>query len=167
MIDHQHLRCSLMTQWQRILLQCRRPRFDPWVRKVPWRRTWQPTLGFWIPGIEEPGGLQSTGSQWVEHDWSEGACRRTHIHTLGSKLVPWNLLQNEVSGTIKKFSVYKSKASEPGAIRKKAISTGYSSCHFLLLLQQIFNSNTENSAEYLAKTRVLSVTSDLPGSIWH
>ena len=26
-----------------ICLQCRRPRFDPWVRKIPWRRQWQPT----------------------------------------------------------------------------------------------------------------------------
>ena len=24
-------------------LQCRRPGFDPWVRKIPWRRKWQPT----------------------------------------------------------------------------------------------------------------------------
>ena len=24
-------------------------RFDPWVRKVPWRRKWQPTLVF-LPG---------------------------------------------------------------------------------------------------------------------
>ena len=24
-------------------MQCRRPRFDPWVRKIPWRRKWQPT----------------------------------------------------------------------------------------------------------------------------
>ena len=27
----------------------RRPGFDPWVRKVPWRRAWQPTPGF-LPG---------------------------------------------------------------------------------------------------------------------
>ena len=26
--------------------QCRRPRFDPWVRKIPWSRKWQPILGF-------------------------------------------------------------------------------------------------------------------------
>ena len=56
MIDHQHLRCSLMAQWQRILLHCRRPRFDPWVRKFPWRRTWQLTLGF-LSG--ESQGLRS------------------------------------------------------------------------------------------------------------
>ena len=33
----------------RIRLQCGRPRFDPWVEKIPWRRAWQPTPVFW-PG---------------------------------------------------------------------------------------------------------------------
>ena len=37
-----------LRQW-RICLQCSRPRFDPWVRKIPWRRAWQPTLVF-LPG---------------------------------------------------------------------------------------------------------------------
>ena len=27
----------------RICRQCRRPRFDPWVRKIPWRGEWLPT----------------------------------------------------------------------------------------------------------------------------
>ena len=26
--------------------QCKRLRFDPWVRKIPWRRKWEPTLVF-------------------------------------------------------------------------------------------------------------------------
>ena len=37
---------------KRICLQYRRHRghgFDPWVRKIPWRRAWQPTLVF-LPG---------------------------------------------------------------------------------------------------------------------
>ena len=29
--------------------QCRRPKFDHWVRKIPWRREWLPTPGF-LPG---------------------------------------------------------------------------------------------------------------------
>ena len=29
--------------------QCRRPGFDPWVGKIPWRRKWQPTPVF-LPG---------------------------------------------------------------------------------------------------------------------
>ena len=32
-----------------ICLQCGRPRFDPGVGKIPWRRKWQPTLVF-LPG---------------------------------------------------------------------------------------------------------------------
>ena len=53
--------------------QCRRRKrrgFDPWVGKIPWRRKRQPTLVFLpgeIPWTEEPGGLQSTGSQSVGH----------------------------------------------------------------------------------------------------
>ena len=41
-----------MSQWSRIRLQCRRRRrleFDPWARKIHWRRKWQPTPVF-LPG---------------------------------------------------------------------------------------------------------------------
>ena len=31
---------SLSPSW----LQCRRPGFDPWVGRIPWRREWQHTL---------------------------------------------------------------------------------------------------------------------------
>ena len=36
-------RASLVTQMVKNRLQCRRPGFDPWVRKTPWRREWLPT----------------------------------------------------------------------------------------------------------------------------
>ena len=32
-----------------VCLQCRRPGFDPWVGKIPWRRKWQSTPVF-LPG---------------------------------------------------------------------------------------------------------------------
>ena len=32
-----------------VCLQCGRPGFDPWVRKIPWRWKWQPTPIF-LPG---------------------------------------------------------------------------------------------------------------------
>ena len=32
--------------------QCRRHGFKPWVRKIPWRRKWQPTSVF-LPGISQ------------------------------------------------------------------------------------------------------------------
>ena len=49
----------------------RRFRFDPWVGKTPWRRKWQPTLGF-LPG-ESHGqrslaGYSPWGHRWVRHD---------------------------------------------------------------------------------------------------
>ena len=36
-------------RWYRICVQCRRPRFDPWVRKISWRWEWLPTPGL-LPG---------------------------------------------------------------------------------------------------------------------
>ena len=45
--NHFHLLTSSIfpggSDGKSICLQCRRPRFDPWVRKIPWRRKWQPT----------------------------------------------------------------------------------------------------------------------------
>ena len=46
--------------------------FNPWVRKIPWSRKWQPSPISWT---EEPGGLQSRGSQGVGHN------RATHTKT--------------------------------------------------------------------------------------
>ena len=47
--------------------------FNPWVRKIPWRRALQPTPSF-LPGesqwMEEPGSLQSNESPRVRHGWS-------------------------------------------------------------------------------------------------
>ena len=40
---------SLVAQTVRIHLQCGRPRFDPWVGKIPWRRRRQPAPVF-LPG---------------------------------------------------------------------------------------------------------------------
>ena len=41
-----YLTASSMAQQYRICLQCKRHGFDPWVRKIPWRRKWQPTPVF-------------------------------------------------------------------------------------------------------------------------
>ena len=51
--------------------QCSRHKwhgFIPWIRKMPWRRAWQPAPAL-LPGEshgQEPGGLQSVESQRVE-----------------------------------------------------------------------------------------------------
>ena len=47
-------------------LQCRRPGFDPWVGKIPWRKEWQPTAIF-LPGeFHEQRSLAG---------YSPGACK--------------------------------------------------------------------------------------------
>ena len=66
---------SPVAQQQRICLQCRsdrRHRFDPWVRKIPWRRARQPTPAF-LPG-ESHGQRSLVGySPWgcKESDMTE------------------------------------------------------------------------------------------------
>ena len=69
-------------QWKRICLQCQRHKFDPWVRKIPWRREGQlfPVFlprKFHIQKSKVSGGLLSIGLQRAEHDWA------TNTHTSG------------------------------------------------------------------------------------
>ena len=47
-----------MAQLVRICLQCGRSGFDPWVRKIPWRREKLPTPVFW------PGEFHGLYSPW-------------------------------------------------------------------------------------------------------
>ena len=45
---------------------CRRHKFDPWVRNIPWKGKWQPTPAFFpreSPWTEKPGRPQSMGLQ--------------------------------------------------------------------------------------------------------
>ena len=68
-------KCSVYIQWgfsgvtvAVFSCQCRRLRFDPWVRTMPSRRKWHSHHLAWeIPWTEEPGGLQSMGSKRVRH----------------------------------------------------------------------------------------------------
>ena len=48
-----------MAQWCRICLQCRSPRFEPQVRKIPWSREWLPAAVV-LPG-ESHGQRNLTG----------------------------------------------------------------------------------------------------------
>ena len=51
--------------------RCKRYRFYPWVGKIPLEEgmaTHSNILVWRIPWAEEPGGLQSTGSQKVGHN---------------------------------------------------------------------------------------------------
>ena len=50
--------------WWRICLQCRRPRFDPWVGKIPWRSHWLPTPVFWP--WESHGLFHEVAKSWTQ-----------------------------------------------------------------------------------------------------
>ena len=61
----------------RVCLWCRGPGFDPWVRKIPWRRKWQPTPVF-LPGKSHGWRSLAGYSPWgrKELDTTE----RLHFH---------------------------------------------------------------------------------------
>ena len=49
--------------------QCGRRRFEPWVRKTPWRRKWQPTPIFLLGNPMDRGAWQAT-AQRVTKYWT-------------------------------------------------------------------------------------------------
>ena len=57
---------------KKIHLQCGKPGFNPWVRKVPWRRKWQPTPVF-LPGEFHEQRSLAVYSSWdyKESDMTE------------------------------------------------------------------------------------------------
>ena len=60
---------SMVAQMVRIHLHCRRPGFDPWIGKIPWKREWLPTLVF-LPGeIHGERDLVGYTVHGVAHSW--------------------------------------------------------------------------------------------------
>jgi len=45
---------------KKICLQCRRPGFNPWVRKMPWRREWLPLQYSCLENSMDRGAWQAT-----------------------------------------------------------------------------------------------------------
>ena len=63
----------------RIHLQCRRPEFDPWVGKIPWRREWLPIPVFLLGEFHGERSLVGY-SLWGRKE-SDTTERPTHTHT--------------------------------------------------------------------------------------
>ena len=63
----------------------RRRGFNPWVRKIPWHRRWQPTSAFLsgkFHGQRRLAGYSQRGCKRVRHNWAtERAHAHTHTHT--------------------------------------------------------------------------------------
>ena len=81
----------------RIHLQCRnkRCRFHPWAGKIPWRRTWQPSLAF-LPG-ESHGQRSLVGYS----PWGHKESDRTEMtkHTCIKQITIENLLYSSGNST--------------------------------------------------------------------
>ena len=80
-------RASLVAQTVKhlsICLHCRWPRFDPWVRKIPWRRKWQSTPVF-LPGKFHGWrclvGYSPWGCKELGHDWATSLSFTWHCTT--------------------------------------------------------------------------------------
>ena len=74
--------CPWWLRWLRICLPGRRCGFDPWVRKIPWRRAWKPTAVF-LP--EESLGWRSLAAtiRGITKSWTllkmNGKCFRDKV----------------------------------------------------------------------------------------
>ena len=103
---------ALVAQKLRICLQCRRPGFDLWVRKIFWRMATHSNILVWrIPWTEEAGGLQSIGSHPIQFSSVTQSCptlcdrmdcstpgfpeqhqilelAQTHVHQVGDAIQP-------------------------------------------------------------------------------
>ena len=74
-----YLWASLVAQTVKNLPAMQETRFDPWVRKIPWRREWQPTLVF-LPG-EFHGQRSLVSYRPLGHKESYMTEQLTHTHT--------------------------------------------------------------------------------------
>ena len=57
-------------------VRVKRLKFFPWIREVPWRSAWQPTVVF-LPGESHEQRSLVGSNPWgcrVGHDWSDSAC---------------------------------------------------------------------------------------------
>ena len=94
---------SCNSKWWRICLQCSRPRFDPWVGKILWRREWQSTPVF-LPGEshgQDPGKLHLWNHRELDTTeqlttiamWFWGRSRKEALLWIGfyhkSKVILW------------------------------------------------------------------------------
>ena len=58
-----------MAQIWRIFLQCKGPELDPWIERIPWRRSWQ-TIPVFLPEESHGQGSLAGYSTW-DHNWSQ------------------------------------------------------------------------------------------------
>ena len=125
--------------------------------RVPRRRAWQPTPVF-VPGespwTEEPGGLQSVGSENIGHDWSNTLCLKVSVSSSP-------LLTGSFSNGERTFLFISESSSPASTIPVGLHVLGACTCRAwwrsCFILQKRFPLLTLNP-------RVAQLTSELPGA---
>ena len=105
---------SLVAQLVKNSLQCRRPGFDPWVGKIPWRRERLPTPVFWpgeFHGLYSPwGGKQSDTTEQLspfhfsilnlgQEMWT-GRKEGDNLRVWGQGGLPWDTENKDGTGMV-------------------------------------------------------------------
>ena len=83
-------------RWWRVCLQCGKLGFNPWVRKIPWKREWQPTPVF-LPGKSHEWRSLAGPSPWGRKE-SDTTERLTH--TMEGKKIQFHFKE------MKKFELF-------------------------------------------------------------
>ena len=88
-------------------------------------------LAWKIPWTEEPGGLQSVGSQGVRHDWTMKQARTQSSYEASSRALSSRDALEMPSQVISRFPKCMSQDKEPGT-KVKRDSTSQCNCKILL-----------------------------------
>ena len=83
---------SLLAQLVRICLPCRRPGFNPWVKKIPWRRKWQPTPVFlaWGNPMDRGAWLATVHVVAKSQTWLSLTYKQTDMVWGAGLMLSWN-----------------------------------------------------------------------------
>ena len=100
------------------------PRFDPWVRKIPWRRAWQPTPVF-LPGESLDRGAWWAAVKGVAK--SQTQLKRLSMHTRGWDTALVASFLPQMQSLICKTKPWLSRLFFPGP-STGTLSSFYTSC---------------------------------------
>ena len=89
--------------------RCKRCRFDPWVRKIPLRRAWQPTLVF-LPG--ESHGQRSLAVHRVTKSWTQ--LKRLSMHLYHNVGFPGGSVGKEPTCSVGELGLIPGLGRSPG-----------------------------------------------------
>ena len=92
-----------------VILRYRRRGFDPWVRKIPWRKAWQPSPVF-LPGESQGqrrlagyspwGRKESDGTEVTEHSTQQVFIKKKNPHVNGPVQFRLTLFKGKVCITV-------------------------------------------------------------------